>query len=420
MKIIHISMLAIFLFLGCGGGDSGSKDCSIEGQNRFLYSYMQSWYLWYDTLPVIDDFSTYTPQTLLKSLKNSEDRWSFIMEEKEFEDTYNGRYENFGLSIVSSNGIYTISYTLPNSPARKAGIKRGDVILQIDDKNIEDLAKYDPNLDILDNDTIKIKTKNAITNVTATNTISKSSYTTSPILHYSTIKTDSLSVGYVVLNTFNYLTTQDLKSVFSYFKSQNIDNIIFDLRYNGGGLTNPISYIGYMLNKNLANRVAYRIKYNQKHTLNNQIEFFDDNANYKPFEFENIVFLTTKSTASASEMLINGISPFVKTYIIGDDTHGKPVGMNVVNSCGKTLFPVTFRYTNANDNSFGYDGLKANCYVEDDIRYSFGDKDEPMLKSGLYYLTNNSCNGSQTRVATKSLKQKFGVNINAIPTIYAP
>lgn len=425
MRIFQLLIITLLLFIGCGGtqSGSGSKDCSIEGQNRFLYDYMKSWYLWYENIPYIDDFSSYSQQSLLEKLKAPEDKWSFIMSKKEFDNSYNEHYDNYGLAIVSKNNTYTISYTLPNSPSRKAGIKRGDIILGINDIDILTLAGNDPQLDILKNSTIKLNIQNSITNEKSIVTLYKENYTSSPVLYYSTIEAGNIRSGYVVLNSFNYLTVQDLERAFSYFRSENVNNIIFDLRYNSGGLTTPISYIGYMLNKNVANRVAYRIKYNQKHSQNNMIALFENNLQLEPFEFDKIVFLTTKDTASASEMLINGLKPFVKTYIIGDNTHGKPVGMNVVDNCQKSLFPVSFRYTNANDISFGYDGLKADCYVTDDIRYSFGNLDEPLLKSGLNYLRYGTCNGSLTRAIpnTRSLKvRKYGVNTKKPATIVKP
>lgn len=100
-------------------------------------------------------------------------------------------------------------------------------------------------------------------------------------------------------------------------------------------------------------------------------------------------------------MVINGLEPFMPVYIVGDDTYGKPMGMNAWYYGEQYAFvPVTFKIANANDQGEYFDGLSADSYVDDDLSRPFGDPEEASLKEALQFIETGSFS---LQVATKSL-----------------
>ena len=115
---------------------------------------------------------------------------------------------------------------------------------------------------------------------------------------------------------------------------------------------------------------------------------------------ERVFFITTSMSASASELVINGLlgltdlgRPF-DIYLVGDDTHGKPVGSIAAKYVDSTLIPITFRYMNRKNEGEFFDGLPANSYIEEDITKDFGDSEETLLEEVLYFIENGSFTGS--------------------------
>jgi hypothetical protein len=115
---------------------------------------------------------------------------------------------------------------------------------------------------------------------------------------------------------------------------------------------------------------------------------------------ERVFFITTSRSASSSELVINGLiglmgltRPF-EIYLVGDDTHGKPVGSISARYIDSTLIPITFRYMNRKDEGEFFDGLPANSYIEEDITKDFGDPGEKLLQEVLYFIEHGSFTGT--------------------------
>lgn len=118
------------------------------------------------------------------------------------------------------------------------------------------------------------------------------------------------------------------------------------------------------------------------------------NAEEKTLDLSRVITIATRSTASASEMVINGLKPFIDVSIIGNDTYGKPMGMNAWYYDDKYAFvPVTFKIANADGFGDYFDGLQADSYVPDDISRMFGDPEEASLKEALNFIETGSYSG---------------------------
>jgi carboxyl-terminal processing protease len=108
-----------------------------------------------------------------------------------------------------------------------------------------------------------------------------------------------------------------------------------------------------------------------------------------------VVFITSRSTASASEVVINSLKPYVSVTLVGDTTYGKPTGMDGFGfpseiaegeSYDYVFFPVTFEYVNSLGEGRFYDGIPADILAVDDITRDFGDPEESSLAAAIAYL----------------------------------
>jgi C-terminal processing protease CtpA/Prc len=124
----------------------------------------------------------------------------------------------------------------------------------------------------------------------------------------------------------------------------------------------------------IANRVT-RFEETPEHTLN----------------LQRLVVITTRSSASASELIINSLRPFIPVAVIGDTTYGKPVGQYGFNFCEKVLVPVAFSLRNANDEGDFFDGIAPTCAASDDITHQLGDPAEASYAEALTYLRTGAC-----------------------------
>ena len=144
------------------------------------------------------------------------------------------------------------------------------------------------------------------------------------------------------------------------------------MRYNGGGLVRVAEYLidliggGTVKGENII-----KILYNDKHT--------DSNFSYTGKKLQNslekiskVVFITTRGTASASEMVINALTPYFDVALVGEMTYGKPVGMNSMSFCDQTIVPITFKSANSQDYGDYFLGMDVDCSAEDDCRHDFG------------------------------------------------
>ena len=120
------------------------KSCSVEGQNEFVYNLMQDRYLWNTTLPELDYKSYSSPEKLLNDLKNSKDKWSFIIDTKALNQYFNeGKYIGLGIKFTKKDNDIYISMVYHNSPANNAGITRGMKLISINNKLISNMTSQE-------------------------------------------------------------------------------------------------------------------------------------------------------------------------------------------------------------------------------------------------------------------------------------
>ncbi len=381
MRSILLIIIAIF-YIGCGVTPSNEY-------KPYLYELFTTQYFWADKVPRHVAYYKYnSPQEMIDDLKyKPKDRWSMAVTKEQNSNFLNQKSVGFGFSFRVIDNKLTIIYTRIDSPADRAGMERGDIILKLNGKKvtINGLIRatkerrevtfliYRPTID-----------KNITFNLTAQDYKFK-------VTQASIIEDN---IGYFRLDSFTEEATEEIDSAFNFFKSQDIKNLVIDLRYNSGGSLITASILLDKLMRDMDNEVQFKIEWNSQNQNKNLIYRFETDKN--SLDLDKIVFLTTRETASASELVINALRPYLEdnVAIIGDRTYGKPVGMEG-KSYGRYIFYlINFVVKNSNGFYDYFDGLEVTkgCYTRDnDFLHQLGDTREKLLKKALLYIDRGSC-----------------------------
>jgi carboxyl-terminal processing protease len=364
-----------------------------------MLSYMKHEYLWYDKIPVTTDtLKNVSPEDFFYSLLyTSLDQWSFIVSKKEYSDLMNGIYLGHGISFYVDNyGNFRIAFVFKNTTAYTKGIKRGWIVKKVNGIVPLSLNHFDELLgsteSFVTNNFEFLKPDGTSINILLT----KESVTMNSVLAYNIVNVGNKKVGYIAVETFLGDILNEFNDVFLKFKNAGINELVIDLRYNGGGsldasghLANLVAgaaYSGSTFCKLYFNNLIDKLYTDQEKTI--KIGFESQTINPG---LERVFFITSSATASASETLIKGLEPFFETYVIGNRTHGKPVGMyNIELSTGDyILMPITFEWKNSLVQSCPYTGIPVNFQEFDDFTHELGDTSELCLKQAIHYIINS-------------------------------
>ncbi|MDP3434711.1 MAG: S41 family peptidase [Bacteroidota bacterium] len=428
-------MIAIALISGCAKEEEPIIPEVIPEAtevNSFIWNGLSDYYLWnsqvagltnskYEKKDSLNAFlNTYTdPQKLFTSLlyKYKEvDKWSFLVDDsKEIDDWIAGISETIGYDFMlgrigSSNDLFGfVRYVYKGSPAEKAGVKRGDIFMKVNDQqltvsNYQTLLfatkTYTLSFATISNSTISLN--NRVVLMTAVE------MQENPISKDTIFIFNNQKIGYLVYNGFNSDFDIQLNDVFKKFKVANIDRLVLDLRYNSGGSVQSSIYLASMIYGTDATKVFAKAKYNaglQKYlvseyglaSLNDNFTTSIEKNGLKPattintLNLNKIHIIVSDNTASASEMLINGLRPYMNVTVVGINTNGKYTGSmtvkdwdekGVVNPNHKwAMQPIVVKYANSRDESDYVNGLTPNIISEEDFvnLLPFGDPNETLL-----------------------------------------
>ncbi|MCB1625774.1 MAG: hypothetical protein KDI32_14360, partial [Pseudomonadales bacterium] len=205
-------------------------------------------------------------------------------------------------------------------------------------------------------------------------------------------------LGYLNLRTFVSTADAQLRNAFANFRANNVRDITIDLRYNGGGLVATAELLGDLLSDGRAGQLQYRTRLNPAKASEQISVNFRSRAEAIPAL--RIAFLTTGSSASASELTINSLAPYADVAIVGARTFGKPVGQyafDLGSGCDTRLRLVTFQNLNRDGDGDYYDGLPdarygdAYCMAGDDLNHAQGDTAETMTAAAITWLNSGVC-----------------------------
>ncbi len=426
LRRVSVAACAAFL-VACGGGGGGGSGgtppvaggaCGVEAQKQFVLNTAREWYLFVETLPATVQLSQFaTADDLLDSLtatarsQNRDRFFSFIASIAE-ENQFFGAGESVGFgistSVRSNNTQLFVTQAFESSAAADAGFVRGDEILAIGTSaaTLEPIATILARTDGFSTAigpatagvarTFRVRTP---AGATVERTVTKRSYTLQPVPAPQLLaRTGNTPIGYVNLRTFVSTADAQLRSAFATFRTNNVTDVIIDLRYNGGGLVSTAELLSDLLAQGRQGQVQYRTRLNPSKANREQTIPFINRA--EAIQGLRIAFLTGPSTASASELVINSLAPYADVAVVGARTFGKPVGQNAFDlgsNCDTRLRLVTFKSVNVNGAGDYFDGLPdanftdAFCTAADDLTRAQGNASETMTSAAIRWLNTGSC-----------------------------
>ena len=427
--------------------------------NDFIWKGLNQYYYWQSDVSNLSDSkatmeseyiallnSQQDSKEFFEGLLHQDDRFSWIEEDYEvLENQLSGTTASNGMKFqlyVRDDGesiIGAVTYVLPDSDAFNKGIIRGDIFNSVNGNELNfsnymsllygqqssysiELVDYDPDNDLITSRDISV-------------TLNKEeNFQEVPVHKTSIIEHDSKKIGYVMYNKFLGTVDSDgdgevdrdfneeLIDLFVYLKSQNLDELVLDLRYNGGGSVNTCTYLASLITGQFTGTIFAKQIWNEK-----IMAFIEDrNSNDDPSDdlnFDNyftdlkpdgnplpslglnrLYVLTSNRTASSSELLINGLTPHINIIQIGIKTVGKNVGsitlydytdndQQIKNPKHKyAMQPIVLKIANS-ENFADY-----NYGLEPDIEYRekasnlgiIGDKTEPLLSLALDHISGSS------------------------------
>lgn len=374
-------------------------------------SIARDFYLWYSQIPSTFNAQSYAdPNAVMVGIRNysSEtgftgpvDRWSFGVLKTDWNQlsggigTINNVSTNgdFGLGVFFRvEGDLRVKLVERLSPAGIAGVQRGWRIMKINGN---------PNITTANSTFI---VNSVFYSATTTFTFLKpdgtsvdlsltaSQYSQQTVYLDSIYHIGSKIIGYMVLNSFLGDTSHifsDFQRVMNKFSTQSVSDIVIDLRYNGGGYVSVQEKLADYLSPTSANgSVMMKETYNDKHQNYNTTLHF---RKIGPLNPNHILFIVSQSTASASELLINNLKPYMSVKIVGPtNTDGKPVGFFPIPVGDWYVFPVSFRSTNSANYGGYFNGFTPDAIAADGLDKNWGDPTEASFAEAIKYITTGT------------------------------
>jgi carboxyl-terminal processing protease len=347
------------------------------------------------------------PFSMEPGFPSAVDKWSFAMKKTEWDEISGGMgllssttgAGDFGFSVFFRvDGDLRVRLVEPNAPAGQAGIRRGWRITAINGNSNITTGNADFIVNAVYNATSSSFTFQKPDGSTVSLTLQASHYTEKPVYLDTVYSIAGKKIGYLVFNSFlgnvNSIRSE-FQRVFNHFASEQVTEMVIDLRYNGGGYVSLAEQLGNYLVRSAANGSLMMTQlYNSQNSQYNEVTNFHKAGS---LNLDDIYFIVGRSTASASELLINNLKPYMDVKLIGASaTHGKPVGFFPIPLGEWYIFPVSFKTINKNGEGNYYNGIPVNASIADGLDKDWGDPMEASLASALRnivtgsYRTNNN------------------------------
>lgn len=446
-KYLLCFFVAFLSLQSCEDYDDKLPETTELDVQKFIWSGLNELYLWQANVPDLADnrftndleyedfLQQYTPEDLFQKLlyraPGSEDadlygavdRDSWIVSdyltlEQQLGGTTKNNGVEFGFSLVSSDSdqvIAYVKYIIPNSDASTKDIKRGEIVYAVNGISLN-LNNY-VNLFFSSNENYTVNFADlsydsnnnpVITPNGKSLNLTKTTLAENPILIKKVITNGTHKIGYLMYNGFYPDYDTELNNTFAYFKSEGVTDLVLDLRYNGGGAVPTAARLASMITGQFTGEIFSELAYNSKKSFLNRKYTFVSTLNGNPLNSLNLTtvyVLTTKNSASASELIINGLDPYINVVQIGDYTYGKNVASVTLydsSTFAKENINPSHRYAmqlivakSVNALGFGdysYTGLKPDYQLTERIKTMgvLGDPSEPLLSTAIGKITGTS------------------------------
>ena len=432
-KIKYLALITLIGFSFSCFEDNDDNITSTRNVKDFVWKAMNAVYLYNSNIPDLandrfssnSDYQEYltnygSPELLFEDLiydRESVDRFSIITSNYfTLEQSLSGVAEKTGAEFnfyyvpgSSINVFGVVRLVLPNSNASQTSLTRGQVFNKINgtgltvdnyrsllsaDSYTLNLANYDDNNTADSSDDIINDNSEAIT-------LTKSVYTENPVYSTKIINLEDDKVGYLMYNGFVNEFDTELNQAFGVFKAQNIDHLVLDLRYNPGGSVATAAALGSMITGDFNNQVFATLQYNEALQTNNYDYLFtstlNNGTNINSLNLNKVYVLTSRASASSSEMIINSLKAYIDVVQIGDTTVGKSQASQIIydsSNLSRTnvnpshtyaLLPLIAITVNKNNTVVPSSGLIPDIEFEEKAsNYGIlGDVSEPLLQAAL-------------------------------------
>lgn len=387
------------------------RDCSTLGQTVFVRDTLQDIYLWYKDLPAADPALYASPEAFLEAVRyRPRDTTFSYIAGKAATDAFYSDSQFVGLGLASkllADNDLRLTQVFPDSPASDVGLQRGERILEIGGRTIADLSAngllggaFGPS-DIGVSVELRVR---GLDGAERKVTMVKRLVTIPTVSQTALFDADGKQVAYLHFRNFVRPSTAALDAAFRDFRLAGVRELVLDLRYNGGGLISVAQHLASLIGGVRTNgQVFVEYAHNDKNAFRNEQYRFDDPAH--ALDLERVVVITTHASASASELVINALRPFVKVVTVGEPSYGKPVGQYTFDFCDKTLFPVAFATRNARGEGDYFDGIPADCPARDDLDHALADPQEGALAEALHVVRTGACSGNSQTLRTTTARR---------------
>ncbi|MDR2231863.1 MAG: hypothetical protein LBE56_01925 [Tannerella sp.] len=415
--------------------------------NKFVYAYMQERYLWTSSIDwsQLDPDNDSDPIDFFEKMRyRPTDKWSLLSDKGEkVLNQVNGIVTSYGyeLTWITLQGYNTmfaiVLYVFPNSPAERAGFKRGDFIVSLN-SSVPNITE-DNYRDLYDAPSISVGKANIAADGSLEinpNLVNMTAITLyqDPVFKDTLIVKDNHRIGYLLYTDYIFDSEQRLVEVLSGFKERGVTDVVLDLRYNRGGFAETATKLSSML---APAAVVQRKDIFLIHKWNDDYMKYYASINYDPNEYfidslsvnmnlSRLYVLTLPSTTSASEGTMIGLAPYMDVIQIGEETAGKYYGglLNTALSFDEKingwlpdasienwiLYMLVYRYADRTGDTSFSSGLVPDFYVEEDYGRTLppiGDERDPLLGKAIELITGQPVS---TRSATPSLRLPYKIN----------
>lgn len=438
-----IALAVSFALVACGGGGSSggggapiqgggtptptptTAACSLSARQDFAKAVIDEWYLFPELVDntvaksAHSNVDSYIDALVAPARAQRKDRFftyrTSIAEENALINS--GANAGFGIRLsydTANNRVFVIE-GFEGAPGLAQGLDRGVELLAIGTTSsslqtvsalmqsggaqavVNALGPSDPGL----SRTLRIREIGGAERVVS---VTKAEFALDPVSdRYGAkiIDDNGKRVGYINLRTFIIAGAEDdLRVAFNNFRQQGVTEVIIDLRYNGGGLIRIANLMGDLLGRDKAGQVFSRTTYRPSKSSRNETTLFSAQA--QAIAATKIAFITTASSASASELVANSFIPYLRsnTALVGGNTFGKPVGQEAFDlaACDDRYRVVTLKTDNAAGQGDYFSGLAGvfpvTCRAADDIFTQLGDPAEASIAQALTFLRGGAavCN----------------------------
>ena len=387
------------------------SSCNTTAQNLWVRDQLNTYYYWYQFMPPGVNPATFnSPESYLEAVRYRpiDTTFSFIANAAANDAFYSdSQFIGYGFGNQTTTQEIRVLQVYNDSPASEAGLSRGDRIITVNGRSVSSMVS-DGTIgnafgaaDVGVASTIEWETlggeRRSARMVKRLVTIPTVSLT-------SVVDVDGRKVGYLFFRNFVTPSVSALTDAFEALKAAGATELVLDLRYNGGGLVDVAVHLASLVGGARTNgQVMLNYVHNDKigPLLNKTTRFANPE---QALGLQRLVVITTRSSASASELVINSLRPFIPVTIIGDTTYGKPVGQYGLRFCDKVLYPVAFSIKNANLEGDFFGGLAVDCAAGDDYSHQLGDSNEASFAEALTFIKTGACSPKTAEARVQSLR----------------